>query len=312
MKRGVLLFIFVFFIMGMLFVYFFIPINTVQYEWNSGTSGNPTVENSNFNINSSYEGMQFYNNMRYRTKDISYKIYNACPLKRQNDVTEALDIISNATILSFYPVESNEEISITCSYENIVEGNAFVGGEGGVTNVTVAGNYNIIFNGKVLLLRDSECYNPNIAIHELLHALGFDHSDNPNNIMYPTSSCDQTIGEDIPSLIKQLYSIEPAPDLVFENLSAVMNGKYLDANLSVRNKGFEDAPDFKIIISVDGKEIKEIESSGLAIGYGNKITLTNLWVNKISVNQIEFTISTDYAELNKDNNVAVSTFGKSS
>jgi len=292
----------------LLAIYFFIPLNTVQLRMGNytGIPGNNSAgENSNFNVNSSFAGMQFYPNMRYQSNRISYQISDACPLQKRNDMQEAFNIVSNATILQFYPVIYGEEISVTCSNENLVEGNAFVGGEGGVTNVTIAGNYNVIFNGEILLLRDSSCPRPNIATHELFHALGFDHSENPYNIMYPTSDCDQTIGEDIPALIDQLYSVASEPDLVFSNVSAVMHGKYLDANISLRNVGFADSSEFKLIISADGKEIKQIDVSPLQIGYGNKLTLTNLWVNKINVNELEFTISSNDTELDKANNIVV-------
>lgn len=289
---------------GFLFVYFFIPINTINFNPINSNSDSVT-KNSNFSLDSNLEGIQFYPNMRYQSNKISYRIYDVCPLKRKNDMQEAFEIISNLTILEFYPVLYGEEISITCSNENVVSGDLFVGGEGGVTNVTVIGDYNLIFNGKVLLIRDSSCPRPNIAIHELLHALGFNHSENSRNIMYSTSNCDQTIGEDIPNFINQIYSLKADADLTFENVSAVMNGKYLDANLSIRNIGFKDAPPFSIIISADGKVIDELEVSALKIGYGNKLSLTNLWINKVSINEIEFTISTNYTEIDKTNNFVI-------
>ena len=301
--QGFLLIFLTFFIILLLFVYFFIPLNTIQLK--SPVYGGNSSGNSNFSINSSFVGMQFYPNMRYESREISYKISDACPLKKKNDMQEAFDIISNITVLQFYPVIYGEEISVSCSNDNIVEGNAFVGGEGGVTNVTIAGNYNLISKGEILLLRDSDCPRPNIAIHELLHALGFAHSQNQNNIMYPTSDCDQTVGDDIPFLINQLYSVNPEPDLTFDNISAIMHGKYLDVNISLRNVGLADASSSVIEISADGKEIKKIDVSPLQTGYGDILTITNLWINKITVNELEFTILTNDTELDKSNNVAI-------
>lgn len=284
-------------VIALLVIYFFVPINTIEF--------NPEYkqENSNFNLDNSTAGIQFYENMRYQTNRISYRIYDECPLQKKNDMEQALDIISNLTVLEFYPVLYGEEISITCSNENIVQGNTFIGGEGGVTNVTVIGNFNVIFKGKVLLIRDAKCPTPNIAIHELLHALGFTHSENPNNIMYETYECEQTIGEEIPRLINELYSIPSQPDLVFENVTATLNGRYLDANISIRNNGFESSPDSKIIISVDGKNIKEIPVPPVDIGFGRKISLTNLWVGQINIEEIKFTISGNFDELDKQNNI---------
>lgn len=285
-------------IIGLLFVYFFIPFNTIEFNSNSPSG------NSNFSLDSN-SSMQFYKNMRYSGKEISYMISDDCSLKKKNDMALAFEIISNVTILEFYPVLFGEEISVTCSDKDIYEGDAFIGGEGGVTNVTIVDGFHVILNGQILLIRDSQCANPNIATHELFHALGFDHSSNPNNIMYDTADCGQTIGDDIPDFIDGIYSIPSAPDLVFENVSAVMNGKYLDAVVDLRNSGFADAGSSNLIISADGKEIKTFEISSLDIGYGRKITLSNLWVGQISVDEIEFYIESDFDELDKTNNLFV-------
>ncbi len=287
-------------IIVLLLIYFFIPIKTIEFnpEYNSG--------NSNFTLNNSGNtNLQFYENMRYQKKEISYQIYDECTLKKKNDMEDAFDLISNLTVLEFYPVIYGEEISVTCSNENIIEGDAFIGGEGGVTNVTIIDDFHIIFNGKILLIRDSNCPKPNIAIHELLHALGFTHSENPNNIMYETYDCKQTIGEDIPNFINQIYSIKSKPDLSFESVDAVISGRYLSANLSLRNNGFNDSPASIIIISVDGKTIKEIDVPPMEIGFGRKISLNNLWVSQINIEKIEFTISGDFDEIDKLNNVYV-------
>ncbi len=279
-----------------LLVYYFIPLGGVNLK---GTfSGNNLTAESDSN----FSGSQFYSNMRYLYPDISYKISDACSLQKKNEMQEAFDIISNLTVLSFYPVVYGEEISVTCSEETMYEGNMFIGGEGGVTNVTVVNGFHIIYNGKVLLLRNSNCPRPNIATHELLHALGFDHSQNPNNIMYPTTSCDQTIGSDIPQTIDKLYSTPNEPDLAFENATVVLNGKYLDVNFSVRNNGLKYSNNATIIVYADGKDIKEINFGPLDIGYGRKISLMNIWTRQTSVDQVEIKIQTDFTELNKSNN----------
>jgi hypothetical protein len=280
-----------------LLVYFFIPVKTIEFnpEYKPG--------NSNFNLDNSTSGMQFYENMRYQENEISYKISNECSLVKKNEMESALEIISNLTVLEFYPVVYGEEISVTCTDENIVQGNTFIGGEGGVTNVTVIDGFHVIFNGKILLIKDSKCTTPNIAIHELLHALGFTHSENPNNIMYETYECGQTIGDEIPEFIDEIYSIPSKPDLSFESVDANLNGRYLDANLSLRNNGFKNSPASKIIISVDGKTIKEVEVPPVEIGYGRKISLSNLFVTNINVEKIEFILSGDFDEISKENNV---------
>jgi len=210
-------FIFILFTISLLILYWFVPFKITEFGMKYG--------NSNFSLNNESGNMQFYPNMRYPNPKISYQIYD-CPLQKEDNMEWAFEILSDMSILSFYPVNYNEEISVTCDSKNKIEEGLFIAGEGGPTNISKAGKFNVIFHGGILLIRESKCEKPNIAIHELLHSLGFNHSSNPNNIMYYISGCGQTIGEDIPELINELYSIPSYPDLSFENVSAVMHGRY--------------------------------------------------------------------------------------
>ncbi len=276
-------------------VYWFIPINSTEFNLSS-------TSNNNFSLNS-YDNtpIQFYENMRFPDKTISYRIEN-CPLQREDDMEWAFDIMEEETILEFYPVSRNEQITITCDDAKRYEGKLFIAGEGGPTNITIAGNLNVIEAGKILLMKESECEKPNIAIHELLHVLGFDHSENPKNIMYEISRCDQTISEDIINFINEIYSIPSSPDLLFEDAYAKMHGRYLDINFSIRNNGLKDSEETQVKILADGKEVKQVEIPSIEIGYGRKVSIVNIWVNQIEVKSIEFIIESDFEELEKSNN----------
>ena len=285
--------IFILFAILLLIFYWFVPFETIEFGVTSG--------NYNFSLNTSETNMQFYQNMRYPNSKISYRIYD-CPLQKKDDMKRAFEMISNKTILDFYSINSNEEISVTCDSTNKIEEGLFIAGEGGPTNITKGEIFNVILHGKILLIRESKCERPNIALHELLHALGFNHSDNSNNIMYPVSKCKQTIGEDILKLINELYSVQSYPDISFENVSAVMHGRYLDTNISVRNNGLKDSEKTKIEIYADGKPVKEIELDILRIGYGRMIILSNIWIKKTNVEKLEFFINSSFSELEKNNN----------
>jgi hypothetical protein len=285
--------IFLIIVVSLLGLYWFIPGGIIDFSTN--------VRNPNFSISSEYEEMQFYENMRFPTPRISYRIFD-CPLQKEDEMESAFEIISNLSILSFYPVKDNEEISITCDSKTKIEDGLFIAGEGGPTNITMAGEFNVIFHGNILLIRESKCARPNIAIHELLHVLGFKHSLNPNNIMYYLSQCNQVIGEDTLGLIDEIHSYPSNSDLIFENISAQMHGRFLNTNISVRNNGLKNAGISKIIIYADGKQIKEIELEPLSIGYGRMMVLSNVWISQLIVDELEFHI--DYAgeELDKKNN----------
>jgi hypothetical protein len=280
------------FVIMMLIFYWFIPVRTISFGKASG--------NYNFTINN-LSSMQFYENMRYYNSDISYNIYN-CTLEKQNEMEDAFGIIGNETVLNFYSVRDDEEISVYCQEKNKFKEGLFIAGEGGPTNITKSGDFYVITHGRILLIKDSDCEKPNIALHELLHALGFNHSENPNNIMYPILSCEQTIGEDIPKLIDEIYSFQNYPDLVFGNVSAVMHGKYLDANISVRNNGLAKSKSAGINIYADGKHVDFIVLKPLDFGEGVLISIKNAWVPKITIDKLNFYINTSFEELEEKNN----------
>jgi len=279
-------------VIAMLGYYFFFPYNHMNFS--------PTYNNSNFSVGNSSK-MQFYENMRYPGSDISYKIED-CPLNKKNNIRDAFGIIDNLTVLGFHSVSSDEEIYVTCDSRKEMEGNLIVAGEGGPVNIIKTDNFNVILKGEVLILRESQCSLPNVGMHEIFHALGFDHSDNPGNVMYPVSDCDQQVGDDIVNTIDKLYSYPSLTDLSFENVSATMNGKYLDSNISIRNNGLKDSGDFVLLIYADEKEVKRIDVKPLQIGYGTTLTFGNLWVSQLSVDEIKFVIEYDSDELNKNNN----------
>jgi len=215
----------------------------------------------------------------------------------------AFDIMSEETMLDFYAVEYGQEIIITCEDTIEIQGNLFTAGEGGPTNVSRVGDFNVIESGKILLLKDSNCANPNIAIHELLHVLGFNHSTNPQNIMYPISKCEQTIGDDMIELINNVYSISNKPDLIFENATVLMRGKYLDITYTIRNNGLKYSSYSVLKILVDGKQVEEISIPPMDIGYGREGYVKNLLIKQIDIKNIELTIENKFEELNKTNNI---------
>jgi hypothetical protein len=284
-------------VVGLLVFYWIVPAEKFSFSIVDN-------QNSNFSVNSSAsEEMQFYPNMRYQSSNISYRIDSRmCTLQKLSDIKTALGTVGNLTVLNFYPVDSNEELSVTCSSEVVVNKDFFVAGEGGPVNITKTDNFNVIFNGKVLLLRDSKCATPNVAIHEVLHALGFKHSGNPNNIMYEITDCGQVIGDDIPKLINELYAAPAEPDLAFDDVSANIEGRRLNANISIRNNGLQKSGDAKLVIYADGKKIKEEDIAPIGVGYGLKIFFTNVFVADLNVEEIEFEIQAPFSELEKNNN----------
>lgn len=288
-------FIFFLFVILLLAVYWFIPFSSTEFTSVSDPN------NFNLDINAD-SGKQFYENMRFSESKISYSITD-CTISKKDEMLRAFSIIEDRTLLTFYE-SSNPLIEVTCESKNRIEGGLFIAGEGGPTNITKSGIFNVISSGKILLLRESNCETPNVAIHELLHVLGFDHVSEQGNIMYPISSCGQEIRDATISKINSLYSIPSEPDLLFEEVTASMGGRYLDTNFSIRNNGLANSGEASIRIYADDSLIKEITLDPLAVGNGRIITFTNIWISKLKVEALTYIIESNFNELKKENNEA--------
>src|SRR3989344_5751331 len=159
--KTILVVIFLIFMVSMLWIYWFTGFGDVQLSKSA-------LQDSNFSINLTSDNMQFYENLRYSDSKISYHISDKCTLQKKADAERAFEILENKTILDFYPVNSNEEILITCESKEKIKEDYFVAGEGGPVNISRAGQFNVIYTGQILLIRQSECLNPNIALHEVV------------------------------------------------------------------------------------------------------------------------------------------------
>ena len=303
--KAILVIFFIVLIVGMLWIYWFTGFNEVDLSLKpkdvNFIAGNSS--DNNFSVGAGgFAGMQFYDNLRYADSKISYRISNDCTLQKREDAVRAFDILENVTILDFYAVNSNEEIFISCSDKQKIKEDFFIAGEGGPVNITKAGDFNVIFYGEVSLIRQSQCANPNVATHEILHALGFDHSTNQNNIMYSVSKCSQVIGEDIPLLLEKLYAVPSQADLVLDEVVPFIHGKYLDVNMSVSNNGFKDAGVAIINIYADDSFVEKIDVSPLQIGFGMKLMLQNVLIKENSFNNLNFVLEYGLPEIDKSNN----------
>lgn len=291
-------------VFSLLVVYYISPFSELEFDIA------PRNYNFSSNVNASIQDlslMQFYPNMRFPTEVITYHMQEDCSLQKKQEMNDAFDIVENVTILDFVPVSvaENPDINITCNETTKYQGGMFIAGEGGPTSIVKAGDFNVIQGGTILLIRDSDCERPNIAIHELFHVLGFKHSDNPNNIMYNYTKCRQTIGDDNIQLLNELYSIESKADLVFEEntTNVFMHGRYLDMNVSVKNYGLQESKPSIIRVIVDGKDIREIVFDKIKVGNGKVISVRNIWITKRNPQNIQLKIQTESEELSKENNL---------
>jgi hypothetical protein len=292
------------FIFSLISVLFLISIMLFYFSPFSISNFTPKSENSNFSLNEGNNEMQFYPSMRFPSNEISYQISD-CSLQKKNDMQYAFEIMENITNLKFNPVSSNGEISVTCEEKDKYNGELFIAGEGGPRKITAVRDFNVITKGEISLIRQSNCPKPNIALHELLHVLGFKHSDNPNNIMYNVSNCGQTISEDIIQSINKIYSVPSYPDLILENVSGVMKGRFLEVSFFVVNGGLVDAGESSVFIYAGDKLVKEEIIPAVPFNMGIFVPITNIWVSQLNVKELTFVASSDFEEISKDNNKAI-------
>ncbi|MFW5847025.1 MAG: matrixin family metalloprotease [Nanoarchaeota archaeon] len=292
---------FVFFIIVVLLlgVYWFYPFSDVEF--------NSSTKEGNFSVNSSeenYSDMQFYSNMRYPSRVIKYRISD-CPLQKENAMQEALRIVENLTVLNYIEVDENEELYVTCDSQNVVKENLFVAGEGGPTKIVESGKYNVILFGEILIREHSDCHLPAVELHELFHTLGFGHSDNENNIMYSIYKCGQDIGDDMIQTINELYSEETLPDLILNNVSAVLNGRELDVEFNIFNAGLKEAFSGEVQILINEEVKSTYDFSKIDIGQGYLVKQGNILIKEFNVDEIVLKINYDSQELSKENNRVV-------
>lgn len=251
-----------------------------------------------------YEAKQFYPNMRYPNREISFSIESYCNPEKRRNILSALKILGDLTILRFYESNENSEIKFICSSAPEETNSPYlVVGEGGPTKIINTTSYNIILEGKIFLYKEEKCPTPVITLHEILHAFGFEHSNDENNVLFPVTNCEQTIDSEVIKTINNIYSTESLPDIAIEFANATIIGNYLSFSLIIANLGLKESSDATIIVLSNEKEIKKIPLEPIELGKKRIFTAKNIPVFK-KTNEITFFIESKEDELSKENNKA--------
>ncbi len=250
--------------------------------------------------------VQFYPFMRFSDSQITYYIYPACNKNKEDKVISAFSTLESSTLLRFIPTtQEDADLEIFCS--NIApvadERNHFVAGEGGPSKVINTSLYYVILHGKVSLYRDDPCDESKVALHEILHALGFDHSQNSLSIMYPITNCKQQLDQYIIDSINEMYALPSLPDLTVLDATATTQGRYLSFHVTVANLGLRDARNAILSIESNGESIKEFDLENIAIGTKKYLDVQNVRLPS-TLERLSFHISmnNDGRELTLKNN----------
>ena len=258
--------------------------------------------------------MQFYPGMRFSKLPISYSISSQCSEEKAENIDNAVQILEQETNLIFEKLNNEGQILVRCqeiSNREIEKQEFFVAGEGGPTEIVNTTLHYVILKGEILLLRESDCTQPLIALHEMLHVLGFDHSQNKMSIMYNVSNCQQKLTKDIINEINRLSSISSLPDLYFSNITATKSGRYLSFEVEIRNRGLATSNSTTIAIYAAGDEeeqkIDSFDVNEMDVGDGIFLKVENVRLPSRATDEIKFVIDTEnkIAELDEENNIAI-------
>jgi len=248
----------------------------------------------------------FAEKLRFNHNRISYFIEDDCLGARKDAMVEAFALFAKEMkIVSFYEVAADADIDVGCSDDYIPLGeHLFAAGEGGPSRIINTSGFKTIEKGKISLYTEPRCDYPVVEIHELCHVFGFDHSLDPNNIMYNISNCEQKISDDMVTLINDLYSIEALADAVLSDVRAVKRGKYLDFNVTVLNEGLIGIDETDLAIVVGDRVVQVMEMGEIGIGYGRTLKATNIKLPSSGIDSIDFVVDRDddVRELNEGNN----------
>lgn len=248
----------------------------------------------------------FAENLRFNHNLISYSIAEDCDAERRSDMIEAFNIFADKIkIISFYEVEDDADILVGCSDDFIKLGEElFAAGEGGPSRIINTSLFRTIEQGKIVLYNRKDCDYPIVALHELCHVFGFDHTDDPMNTMYSVGDCRQRMSEDMVELMVELYSIEALADARIDWLNATLKGNYLDFNISVLNEGMLSIDAIDLTILADGEEAQVVDLGEIGIGHGRILRVENMRISS-SIDKLEFILDVEdkVRELNEGNNV---------
>jgi hypothetical protein len=133
--------------------------------------------------------------------------------------------------------------------------------------------------------------------------LGFEHSDTKESIMYPISSCNQFLTEDIKEELKRLYSIENLPELYFSEIEVSQQGNYINFELKIKNSGLIEAKNIVLEIYSEstGAELEVFDIGEISYGEGKYLKVENLKI-PFRTKKLIFEIRGG-EELDKENNL---------
>lgn len=230
------------------------------------------------------EKLMIYENLRFRSRNISYSINSSCSENQRQSIRNGFDIMSNKTVLIFYELPQEAQISVNCNTNNPLEQL----GEGGPNYIINATSYNVILNGNINLYGEEKCAAPITFLHELLHVFGFIHQNDNSSILYPTSSCSSNIPDSIINKINLIYFEEELPEILIKRIGPISSGSYFNFDIQLFNTVQRNFKSIYLALYKQGIKIDEYELKSLDSGQSKIVKIEN-----IKGNNVNLTISAD-------------------
>lgn len=248
------------------------------------------------------------NNRWYKLPISVYIDKTKCSLKEE-EIKSALKIWEIETSVNLFEIVNSKyaDVYVNCLPESQVE-TEIIGeyiyttvGEGGPTNYSDTGLYNLTYEGGVnIYVTTRDCIEPIRILHELGHILGFGHTDDEKNIMYKYETCQQDFSNEMKQTIEELYS---RSDLYFVNASAKLVNSQLSLDIIIGNRVMPPPPPSYLRINANNITLED-QYIG-TIDFNLNKTLKFEFNVSNEIDRIELTIDplNNVNEIDKTNNI---------
>jgi len=154
--------------------------------------------------------IETFDNYRFASSTIKYRYEEECTWVQSNRLEEAIEILESETILNFRETSGEPDLYIHCYDYSVQTDEGIRLGEGSPRYYEEISR--TIINSSINLYARKDavyCVNyPATEIHEILHALNFNHLEDTSSIMHPGIGGDvcPELDEEIIECIEDIYS----------------------------------------------------------------------------------------------------------